>query len=68
MPTASIEKSDNSIASAEKHEPKDVFQDLQNVIQELDTRNPSDKLSAKVSAESEDAASTLGESIGIKPK
>lgn len=69
MPAASVEISDtNSIATEEKREPKEVFQDLQDVIKELDTKIKNDKLSAKPSAESDDPPPTLGELLGIKPK
>lgn len=68
MPTASVEISDNSIATDEKREPKDVFQDLQIVIHELDIKIKNDKLSAKVSVENEDAVPTLGDMMGIKPR
>lgn len=67
---ASADISDNSIATGEKREPKDEFEDLQNVILELDTRIQSDKVSGRLSTENEDAVPvpTLGELIGIKPR
>lgn len=68
MPAASVEISDNSVATEEKREPKDVFQDLQNVIQQLDTKITIEKMSAKSTSDVEDSIPTLGELIGIEPR
>lgn len=72
MPRASVEESDNSLDSKatteEKREPKDVFRDLQVVINELDSKIKMDKSSAKPSMESEDAVPTLGEMIGMQER
>lgn len=70
MPAASVEISDNSVATEAKREPKDVFQDLQNVIQKLDTKISNERISAKSSseAEPEEPIRTLGELLGIEPR
>lgn len=70
MPAASVEISDNSVATEAKREPKDVFQDLQNVIQKLDTKITNERISAKSSSEPEpeEPILTLGELLGIEPR
>lgn len=62
---ANGEISDNRITN---DEPKDVFQDLQIVIQDLDTKMKKEKLMATASEdETEPPIPTLGDLIGIQP-
>lgn len=68
VPAASVEISDNSVATDAKREPKDEFKDLQNVIQQIDSKTTIEKLSAKSTSDAEDSIPTLGEMIGIEPR